>query len=112
MRLRLPGTAVYWPPSGADVYGQNTLGSPIQLPCRWEKKITETIDSTGTIVLSGSTVYLASEVLVGGRLFEGLLKTVQASGFVITDRRVREIINVGVVPNLKGTQTLTTAMLR
>ncbi len=114
MRLKLPQKCVYWAPIGADSFGRPTFASPVQKICRWEDKIAETIDADGNEVLSNATVYLSDDVLVGGALFNGAMQDLGSSfpPNIKNDRRVREIISKGRVPNLKGTQFLTSAMLK
>jgi hypothetical protein len=114
MRLRLPMQAVYWAPIKADSFGRPTQAAPVQLACRWEDQVVETIDRDGNIVYSSATVYLASPVLVGGYLFLGLLSSI-GSGFgdpIQSNPGVHEIISLGSAPNLKASQILYQAMLK
>ena len=112
LRLRLNQTAVYWQLIGNDDFGRPKFAAPVQLPCRWEDYLSETINSQGDKVLSSATIYLASPVAVGGVLMQGLLITAQASGFppnIKDSPLTHEILSVLTIPALKGSQTLTTA---
>lgn len=113
MRFALHDYAVYWAPIAANQYGKPSVTTPVELPCRWEEKTSETINAEGETVLSGATVYLASDVLVGGYMMFGKLQDL-GSGFPANpkaDRRVREIINRERVPALHRSQVLVTAHL-
>lgn len=115
LRFRLNDSVVYWPPANADKYGRPGVAAPVQLPARWEDKVEETINSTGDVELSGATVYLATDVLVGGLLMLGTLTELGDSGFLTpprANRRVREIISKGRIPPLAGGNSLVTAYVK
>ena len=115
MRLRLNQKAVYWAPVAADAFGRPTWDLPVEFLVRWEDKFQEIIDGTGETTMSSATVYTDETVLVGGLFMLGPIDIVVGSGFPTNpkaDRRVHEILSIGSVPNLKGTQTLTTVSLR
>lgn len=114
MRIRLPQTAVYWPPAGADGFGRPALGAPIQYACRWEGGYHQTVNSEGAIVTSTACVFLQGDIQIktGGRFYKGLLIDTQASSFILAGNPlVHEILNVDKTPSLSGRQYLIEAHL-
>lgn len=116
MRVRLPHTTVYWTPGPADAHGQPTYGIPIELPCRWDDTVVETINAQGDLLYASSTVILLTDVQVGGLLFQGTIDEVLASSFPLddprSDRRVREIVHRTRNANLTGAFNVVQAFLR
>lgn len=116
MRLNLPQQAVYWPPAGVDTFGRPTLGDPVGLRCRWEDGISETIDSSGDVVMSSAQVYLSAPVKIAGVLFLGSIDDVQGidweSANVKRNQGTHEIIRSENIPNLKASQFLAKAYLK
>jgi hypothetical protein len=114
VRWRLNQTCLYWAPNGADNFGKPAYTAVVQLICRIESMVSETIDAQGNIVLSSATAYLATPVVTGGAMMAGQMQDL-GSGFPANpkdDLRVHEILSIGSVPSLKNTQTLYTAKLR
>lgn len=111
MRFRLPSHCVYWSRKGQDTFGKPTFNEAVELPCRWEASMHETVNSKGEEVLAGHRVFLETEVEVKGMLMRGRLGDLP-SGFPENlwesnlHQDLREIINIQHHPNLKGTQTL------
>ena len=106
MRVRTPSKCVYWAPTGATATGRPSLASPVELACRWDMNVDETIDGQGNTVYSSADVILITDVLVGGYLMLGTLLDVSASSFPTDPRQskaVREILSKTRNPNLKGT---------
>lgn len=114
MRFRLHQTAVYWAPTGMDRQGRPLLADPVEVTCRWEDAINETVAPDGTSVVATSHAWMTSAVLVGGLMMLGALADL-GSGFPTNprdDARVREVVTTGAVPSVNARQTLYDAMLR
>ena len=73
--------AVYWPLSATelDAYGQPVYGTAVEIKCRWEDRLEEFLDSDGVRKISKAKVFVASDVVVGGVLWQGLLVNVPTS---------------------------------
>jgi hypothetical protein len=69
----LPHKAVYWPFSGADDYGNPSVGDPVEIDCRWVEKRGQTVDSKGNTVAFDASLALDRPVLIGSNLWRGEL---------------------------------------
>lgn len=114
MRFRLNQTIVYWSQSKADGFGRPAYATPVEIPCRWEDVIEETIDKDGNVVYSAAVIYTASALNVGAAVFLGTLLDTQESSWLpnVKDNNTLEIVNVSTVPSLKGGQSLTRCILK
>lgn len=115
MRFRLPQKCVYWAPIAADAEGRPTLAAPVELACRWEDGVDETIDTNGDVKLSEAKVFLDTPALATGILMLGNLATVTASGFPASVRAApgtHEILRTTSIPSLSASQTLYTAYVK
>lgn len=113
MRLRLPHKAVYWAPVAAGTYGRPTHLAPVGVLCRWEDVTTESIQADNVDVASSATVYLASDVVVGGYLWKGSIDDVDGLPSDPKENQdVHEIINVDIVPAIRGSKQLVRAQLK
>ncbi len=106
--------AVYWAPLEADGFGRAPFDTPIEIKCRWEDGVFETIDAMGTVVRAKSRVYVDRVLAIGGLLLLSTLENVPEDKWPIPrtlDPRPQEIKVVEQLPNLKARETLLTAYL-
>jgi hypothetical protein len=78
-----PNPAVYWPPAGYDTNGKPILG-PAQQLCgntRWEDHVEEYLNQAGQSFTSKAKVYVQVPLEIGGRLWQGLLKSAPANPY-------------------------------
>jgi hypothetical protein len=101
--------AVYWPPSTYDAYGQPTMGTAVQIDCRWEDKSEQFLDANGQEQLSNAIVYVSQDVALGGMLWLGLLASAPVNPKADDD--AWEIRKFEKLPNLKASEFLRTVML-
>lgn len=115
MRIRLNQKLVYWPAERAGNTGQPTFGDPEEFACRWENKITQTINGSGETIVANGVVFLEQPVEIGGLVLQGSIALLDASDFDLDNLRdnngVREIVSISDIPALKGNQRLFTAYL-
>ncbi len=64
---------VYWPTAAVDTFGVYSSGSPVELACKWKSSKGETVDKDGKKHTTTATVYLSTEVALGGWLWRGRL---------------------------------------
>lgn len=106
MRLRLPDLCVYWAPNGTDGFGKPKYAAPVQVSCRWEDKVVQTLNPQGQMVLAGAQVLLMEEVQVAGLMLFGSITQLGNPTFNSTNLKgnpgVREILNRGRAGNIKG----------
>jgi len=106
--------AVYWSLSSTEVdaYGQPTYGTYVEIRCRWQAHNEEVLNEQGVLKTSKAKVYVASDVDVGGVLWQGRLVDVPTS---TTEPKKNadafEIIRFDKMPDLKCKQFLRTAYL-
>ena len=117
--VRRPHWAIYWPPTGADEFGRQTFGPPVELQCRWDDTMQTVVASDGVETLSSSTVIFKNDdVETGGILKRGRLADVTdpAKRYPLTDPRTgpgaREIISKTSNANLYGTYSVNQAHLK
>lgn len=65
--------AVYWPFTGPDDYGNNTVGEPVEIDCRWNAKRGQTTDPKGNVIAYDADLVTDREVLVGSNMWRGEL---------------------------------------
>lgn len=98
--------AVYWPPLGVDAFGKPSLDTPIQIRCRWEDSVEESITPEPEIGFSMATVYVDRDLEVGGKLSLGELVSSSSPS------DAWEIVQVEKLPNLRATEYLRTVYTR
>lgn len=110
--------AVYWALEGSesggddyDNFGQPQYTTPIEIKCRWEAKIEEFVNASGTRILSNAIVYVDQDVDVGGVLMLGELTDITDSEVPKENDNAWEIQRFDNLPNLKVTEFLKTAYL-
>lgn len=64
-------TITYWAPAAADGFGGRSFSSPTTIKGRWEGRVNLITDSAGREKVSNAIVYLSSQVVVNGYLYEG-----------------------------------------
>jgi len=101
--------AVYWSPSGYDGFGQPTMGTAVQITCRWEDVHEQFLDNDGQEQTSSAKVYVSQDVELGGYLWLGDISGKPSDPK--TDNSSWEIRKFENLPNLKATEFLKTAML-
>ena len=106
--------AVYWPLSATelDKFGQPTYGTAVEIKCRWQDQSEEYLDYNGVRKISKAKVYVASDVDVGGVLWQGRLTAVPTSTTVPKKNAgAFEIQRFDKMPDLKVRKYLRTAYL-
>lgn len=116
MRIKMPHTLVYWAPNKSDRYGFARLADPVEMACRWEDATQEAgVNPDGMTLYSSAVIYLQTVLLVGGFVMRGTIDDVEDSAFPTdptVDSRVREIINVKDVEDLRGLSRVVTVMIK
>lgn len=107
----LKQTAVYWPPTGADEFGQPTWDEPEEIACRWEGVAEEFIDAVGDKQLSAAKVFVGQDVKIQGVLMLGELTDLESGGEPKGNEGAWEILQFSKIPNLKNTEYLRIAYL-
>ena len=103
---RMSQHATYWPPVGRERDGSVEFGPPEQICVRWQDKAELFRDSDGREVTSSAVVFVGREVEVRGAIAQG--KHDDESPY---DASAREIRQLGVSPNLGGTEKIVKAWL-
>lgn len=103
--------AVYWPPDVPGDDGTRTFAAPVQLRVRWEDKVQEVTDETGTTFVSKSTVYTGEDVATGGAIMLGTLFDVTDAADPFAHAGAVEIKRFDKFPTLRADDFLRTARL-
>lgn len=105
--------AVYWRRSLIpDRFGQFGFGDGVLIKCRWEDKVTEYLDVAGERRLSSSTVYVDRPMRAGDvLLLANVVPFLDPGQTPETLPEARRIERFEILPNLKNTESLLTAML-
>ncbi len=106
--------AVYWPPAVADGFGRQSLGTPVDVKCRWDDQSEQFFDpKTGVIEISNAVVYVDQDVLLGGYLWLGTVATIPGGSpgdpqIIAGAYPIRKYLKN---PNLRASEFLRTATL-
>lgn len=103
--------ATYWPPVGADEYGQPTFGTPIELKVRWDDVTEAYFNKMGESRSSESQVFVGQDVEEGGVLWLGRLTEVTDPAKPFAQKKAFQIQKFEKVPTLRATQFLRVAWL-
>lgn len=116
--------AIYWPPGQPDGYGRPTMGALVELvlaggvnSCvRWEDRVEDFIDFSGTTRTSNAVVYVGAlpgggEVQVGGWLWLGDRADLTSESDPRLNDNAYEVKRVDHLPNLRATEKLRTVYL-
>lgn len=102
--------AIYWPPlNRADRFGQTRFGEPVAVRCRWESGVSQTEEVNGTFITVTHLAYVDREMEVGGKLYLGAFN--DTPNVAVPHPDAREIVKFEMLPNLRNTATLYTAMM-
>jgi hypothetical protein len=99
-------TLVYWPYTGADLFGQPTYGTPVQMTCRWEDMLKQVYKSDGSPVFSKIELITKKRLEPKGLVWKGVLAKFTAALRPDNSTGVHEIIAASSTPNLRNTETL------
>jgi hypothetical protein len=72
-------TAVYWGTPDPDGYGGFTYAAPVEITCRWQKTIDNTVTADGETQPVNINVWSATAMVVGGTIFLGTLAQLNSS---------------------------------
>lgn len=98
-------TAVLWPVSGADNYGNPTLGTAVEIPVRWVWVKRQITTADGSVIGIDATVQVDRAIENGSRMWLGLLSAVAGA------TRLCEVVAYDETPDLKGNETFREVML-
>lgn len=105
---KLPQKAVYWAISSRDDNNVITYEDGVEIACRWEDNNEKFSNPVGEVIVSRATVYVGTDLEIGGLLWKGKLEDVpniDDSGFAPADLSDEyEIRGRGEIPNLRATQ--------
>lgn len=104
--------AVLWPATGVDAYGQVKVGSPTEIPVRWEDYRREMLDESGQKFVTDTMVVVALDVPVNSLLWLGTLAEWEATGEAQTDNGLQIVVQFGKIPDLKGVSIRRTCITR
>jgi hypothetical protein len=107
----LQQTCVYWAPSTPDRNGRTTFIDPVQLRCRWEEVREAYQAKDGTTAVASSKVFVESDVLEQGILWQGTLATVVDAVNPLRNPRAHVIRSFSKLPTLYPDEYLRTALL-
>jgi hypothetical protein len=100
---------VYWPPLGSDQFGEQRLGRPVELKCRWDDNNEEFISVDGTRLVGKGRVMVSSDVEPLGYLWLGTLASLPSH--VATEcPAAQQIMQFQKVPNFRATEFVRTAI--
>jgi hypothetical protein len=106
----LKQTAVYWPQSSFDEYGDPSFETPSEISCRWEDKMEEVVSPDGDMIASRAQVMVSSDVETGGFLLLASLEDIDEE-LSPKENDAFEIRSFSKLPNLRATEFLRIAYL-
>jgi len=65
--------AVLWPFTGYDENGDPEFGTAVEIKCRWEQGIRESIKQDGSPIGTSDSVFVDRDILVDSKLWKGAL---------------------------------------
>jgi hypothetical protein len=68
---KMKDTCTYWGAPTVDGYGTSSFAAPVTMSCHWENSIQEYLKDSGEEAVSNAIVFTASDVEIGGYLFQG-----------------------------------------
>lgn len=99
-------TMVYWPYTGADLFGQPTYGTAAQMTCRWDDMVKQVFGTDGSPVFSKIELVTRRRLEPKGLVWKGTLATFSAALRPDISTGVHEIIAASSTPNFRNTETL------
>lgn len=97
---------VYWPYTGADLFGQPTYGTPVQMTCRWDDYVKQVFNTEGSPVFSKIELITRTRLQPKGLVWKGSLALFTADLRPDVSEGVHEIIAASSTPNFRNTETL------
>lgn len=97
-------TAVLWPTTTPDAFGQLQVGSPIEIRVRWNTKRSEAQGPNGgTITLDGQASVL-QDIAIGSHMWLGTLEDFYGtgSGSAEEDTEVMRVATFNATPDIKN----------
>lgn len=107
----LKQTAVYWPFTSIDQFGDKSVGSPVEIKVRWEDKSEEFLGPEGENQISNAIVYVDRDTPTGGILMLGTASDITDAVNIKENSGAWEIRRFDKLPNLKATEFLRTVFL-
>lgn len=109
-------TAVLWPKTGNDRYGEPSFGPPIELAppygVRWLTKKRDALDSQGNKVQVDGTVIVGQDIAVGSDMWLGTLASWYASGSAGVPDDLCWVVAFNTTPDLKGRETRRSVLVK
>ena len=104
-------TAVLWPCSGRDNYGEPQVGSPVEILVRWITKRMEALDALGNTIALDAQAVVNQEIAVGSLMWLGTLASWQGTGSAVQPSDLMQVKIYDEATDLKGRATRRTAGL-
>ena len=99
--------AVYVAATGVDDYGDKTGAAAIEIKVRWEKGLSEIVDSFGNTISIDATVVVDRVIAIGSTMWQGKLEDYPA-----TSADLRKVVVYKEIPDTKGREFRRVVLLR
>ena len=99
-------TAVYWPSSGVDEFGQPTYDDPVEIDCRWETVREEFVAPNGDTEVSKAKLIVDRDMEVRDILYLGDLDSVVDPDDPKGNAGAWEVRLFKITPNFRGNKFL------
>lgn len=103
--------AVLLPATGTDDYGRKSVGTAVEIDCRWINKRSEVLAPNGQTIAVDATVIVKREIPIGSVLWLGRLADWAGTGFGEDDGTLMESVSYNETPDLKARVTRRTVGL-
>lgn len=100
--------AVLWPVIGVNRYGENVVGSPVEIAVRWNTNRAERLDPKGNTVTVDGTAIVAQDIAIGSHMWLGTMSEWYGevgSGSGAGDDELTYVKTFKSTPDVKGRQT-------
>lgn len=97
---------VYWPCTGADVYGQPTYGTAKQITCRWDEARKQVFLDDGSPVFTNIALITQIQLAPKDLVRRGKLTTVTTPLVPKSNTGVYEVVAVSRTPTIRNTAFL------
>ncbi len=101
--MDLTDEALLWAPAGIDPnFGETTVGSPVQIPCRWVPSKAKVEDDKGNTITLDAQVVVMQDIAPGSKMWLGNMTAWNSSGNGSISNGLMEVKTTSKAKDIKG----------
>lgn len=101
----LEQTAILWPPTGIDKYGEKIIGTPEEIDVRWVNSVMDFVDDFGTSIKVDTAIVTDRSIESGSLLYLGTLEEWYGTGSSGDSDRLMVVKSQKTVPDMRNRET-------